>query len=149
MLKNIGYKLVLKFHLQILHLQILLLLEKVLFSWLKFIAERRGFILADLYDEDVIDNIDYAAVALNQPLVLRFEDGLRLLGPALTKSNLEIYELLKIKKQITTSQLAALMDLSVQNASSKLKKLVDEGYILRSEETAETGGIEFVYVIIG
>ena len=41
------------------------------------------------------------------------------------------------------------MDLSVQNASSKLKKLVDEGYILRSEETAETGGIEFVYVIIG
>ena len=110
---------------------------------------KKGFILAELYDEDVIDNIDYAAVALNQPLVLRFEDGLRLLGPALTKSNLEIYELLKIKKQITTSQLAALMDLSVQNASSKLKKLVDEGYILRSEETAETGGIEFVYVIIG
>ncbi|MCK4085511.1 helix-turn-helix transcriptional regulator [Acinetobacter radioresistens] len=110
---------------------------------------KKGFILTDLYDEDVIDNIDYAAVALDQPLALRLEDGIRLLGPTLTKSNLEIYEILKIKKKVTTSQLASLMDLSVQNASSKLKKLVDEGYILRFEETADTGGIEFIYQIIG
>ncbi|AMM27741.1 helix-turn-helix domain-containing protein [Acinetobacter pittii] len=110
---------------------------------------KKGFILKDLYDEDVIDNIDYAAVALDQPLAIRLEDGIRLLGPTLTKSNLEIYELLKIKKKLTTSQLASLMDLSVQNASSKLKKLVDDGYILRFEETAETGGIEFIYQIIG
>lgn len=110
---------------------------------------KKGFILTNLNDEDVIDNIDYAAVAIDQPLALRFENEIRLLGPALTKSNLEIYELLKIKKKITTSQLVSLMNLSVQNASSKLKKLVDEGYILRFEETADTGGIEFVYQIIG
>ena len=29
---------------------------------------KKGFILTDLYDEDIIDNIDYAAVALDQPL---------------------------------------------------------------------------------
>jgi predicted transcriptional regulator len=40
------------------------------------------------------------------------------------------------------------MNLSVQNASSKLKKLVDDGYILRFEETAESGGIEFIYQAI-
>ena len=106
---------------------------------------KKGFILTNLNDEDVIDNIDYAAVALDQPLTIKIENETKLLGPALTKSNLEIFNLLKSKKKVTTSQLASLMDVSVPNASSKLKKLVDDGYILRFEETAETGGIEFIY----
>ena len=55
---------------------------------------------------------------------------------------------MKKKKKTTTSQIASSMNLSVQNASSKLKKLVDDGYILRFEETAESGGIEFIYQAI-
>jgi len=106
---------------------------------------KKGFFISNLYNIDVIDNIDYAAIALNQPLMIKLENEIKLLGPALTKSNLEIFNLLKIKKKVTTSQLASLMDVSVPNASSKLKKLVDDGYILRFEETAETGGIEFIY----
>ena len=84
-------------------------------------------------------------MALDQPLTIKLENETKLLGPALTKSNLEIFNLLKIKRKLTTSQLASLMNMSVPNASSKLKKLVDDGYILRFEETAETGGIEFIY----
>jgi hypothetical protein len=110
---------------------------------------KKGFFISNLYDPDVIDNIDYAAVALNQPLTIKLKDEINLLGPALTKSNLEIFNFVKNKKQVTTSQLASSMNLSVQNASSKLKKLVDDGYILRFEETAESGGIEFIYQFIG
>ena len=108
----------------------------------------KGFIIIDLDDEDIIDNIDYAAVALDQPLTIRLDTEIRTLGPVLTKSNLEILNFLKKKKKTTTSQIASSMNLSVQNASSKLKKLVDDGYILRFEETAESGGIEFIYQAI-
>ena len=100
----------------------------------KVYRSNKGFIITNLYDEDVIDNINYAAVALDQPLTIKLENETKLLGPALT-----------IKRKLTTSQLASLMNMSVPNASSKLKKLVDDGYILRFEETAETGGIEFIY----
>lgn len=109
----------------------------------------KGFIIINLEDEDVIDNIDYAAIALDQPLTIKCQYETRMLGPALTKSNLEIFNFVRDKKQVTTSQLASSLDLSVQNASSKLKKLVDDGYILRFEETAESGGIEFIYQSIG
>jgi len=40
------------------------------------------------------------------------------------------------------------LGISVQNASTRLKKLVSQGYILRSEEVAESGGIEFIYQAI-
>lgn len=110
---------------------------------------KKGFYISNLYNQDVIDNIDYAAEALNQPLTIKLRDEIDMLGPALTKSNLEIFNFLKKKKQVTTSQIASSMSLSVQNASSKLKKLVDDGYILRFEETAESGGIEFIYRSIG
>lgn len=107
---------------------------------------KKGFYISHLSNDDVIDNIDYAAKALEQPLTLKKENNeICMLGPSLTKSNLEIFNILMTKNQVTTSQIASLLNLSVQNASIKLKKLVDEGYILRFEETAESGGIEFVY----
>lgn len=109
---------------------------------------KKGFFISNLYDVDVIDNIDYAAVALSQPLTIKLEKEIRMLGPVLKKSNLEIFNFVRNKNRVTASQLASSMDLSVQNASSKLKKLVDDGYILRFEETAESGGIEFIYQII-
>lgn len=110
---------------------------------------KKGLYISHLFDSDVIDNIDYAAKALDQPLTLKKENNeIIILGPQLTKSNLEIFKFLQKKKKVTTSQLASFFDLSVQNASSKLKKLVDDGYILRFEETAETGGIEYIYQTI-
>lgn len=106
---------------------------------------KKGFYISNLTDLDVIDNLDYAALALEQPLILKLKDEIRMLGPQLNKLNLEIFNIVQTKKKVTTSHVATMLDLSVPNASSKLKKLVDEGYILRFEETAESGGIEFVY----
>lgn len=112
----------------------------------QFYKGKKGFYISNLFDQDLIDNISYAAIALDQPITLKNKDNETILiGPMPTKSNLEIYNFVKKKKQVTTSQLASTFDLSVQNASIKLKKLVDEGYILRFEEIAESGGIEYLY----
>lgn len=96
-------------------------------------------------DQDIIDNIDYIAQVLKQPIAIKLDQGIQILGPRLTKANLEILELILEQKKVTTALVANAFDISVPNASSKLKKLVDDGYILRFEETAETGGIEFIY----
>ena len=61
------------------------------------------------------------------------------------KYNQEVFDLVMKIKEITTNKVAGQLNLSVPNASTKLKKLVDEGYILRVEEVAEAGGIEFIY----
>ena len=71
-----------------------------------------------------------------------------ILGPQPSASNLTLLEIVLSKQSVTTAQVAVDLDISVQNASTKLKKLVEEGYIMRREEVAESGGIEYVYAAI-
>lgn len=52
-----------------------------------------------------------------------------------------IYE----QPKVTTSLIANHFDVSIPNASMKLKKLFNQGYILGEKETASSGGHEFVY----
>ena len=52
-------------------------------------------------------------------------------------------------KTVTTSRIAIELDVSAQNASAKLKKLLSMGLILGSKQTAESGGMEFIYTAIG
>ena len=106
---------------------------------------KKGLYVSYIEDQDIIDNIDYIAQVLKQPIAIKLDQGIQILGPRLTKANLEILELILEQKKVTTALVANAFDISVPNASSKLKKLVDDGYILRFEETAETGGIEFIY----
>jgi predicted transcriptional regulator len=47
-----------------------------------------------------------------------------------------------------TSEAAATLHLKVPNASNKLKALWSEGYILRLEQSAESGGVEYEYLRI-
>lgn len=109
---------------------------------------KKGFYLSHIEDKDIVDNIDYIAQVLKQPIAIKFDQNIQILGPRLTKANLEIIELIIERKKVTTALVANAFDISVPNASSKLKKLVDDGYILRFEETAESGGIEFIYQAI-
>lgn len=88
MLKNIEEQLSLRFHSQTLNLRILLLQRESIVLLAKLYRGTKGFIIIDLDDEDIIDNIDYAAVALDQPLTIRLDTEIRTLGPVLTKSNL-------------------------------------------------------------
>jgi predicted transcriptional regulator len=68
-----------------------------------------------------------------------------IIGPELTPSTRSLIEYVLEKRAVVAAQVAADLDLSVQNASTRLKNLVQSGYLLRTEEVADSGGIEYQY----
>ena len=114
-------------------------------SLAKQLRGERGIFLTDFISRDLIDNWSYAANAKDQPLVIWNDNSYELIGPAITSAAKTLIEFVLSHGSVTASKVAQEHQISVQNASTKLKKLVNQGFILRSEEVAETGGVEYVY----
>lgn len=102
-----------------------------------------GFYLRDFASKDLMDNWDYAAKAKEQPLMVIKDKGFEVLGPEITDVVREVLVFIMKKDSVTTSMVADEFDLSVQNASGRLKKMLDQGLLLGSKENAETGGHEY------
>ena len=105
----------------------------------------RGIYLLDIKDRDLIDNWSYAARAKDQPLTIWNGAEHEVIGPELSAATRSLVDYVLDKGSVLASQAAADLDMTVQNASTRLKNLVKDGYLLRAEEVAETGGIEFKY----
>lgn len=114
-------------------------------SLAKHFRGERGIFLTDLHDRDLIDNWTYAARAKDQPLVIWNGAVFEVIGPELNPSTRSLVGYVFERRSVLASQVAADLGLSVQNASTRLKGLVAAGYLLRAEEVAESGGIEFKY----
>lgn len=110
--------------------------------------ETKGVYLEQVNNKDILDNWNYAAHALDQPLVFWDNGNPIILGPKMTTAAKALINYVLAKGSVLASEVAADLDMTVQNASTRLKKLVAQGYILRSEVVAETGGIEYVYLSI-
>ncbi len=111
---------------------------------------RRGICLVDVEDPDLLDNWDAAAQRLLQPLFVWQLDGKhRLIGPPPAKGNVEMLEHVMSVPTTTASKASKSLHLKVNNASMKLRQLNDAGYILRREESASSGGVEYSYFRIG
>lgn len=111
----------------------------------------RGFFLIDVKTRDMVDNWRYAAVAKEQPLVIWYpKNEFEIIGPEdkVSSATLSLVSYVLQQCVTTASQVALEFDMTIQNASTRLKKLYTQGYILRSEVVAETGGIEFRYEAI-
>jgi hypothetical protein len=108
----------------------------------------RGFFLEDLDDRDLIDNWKYAAQAKEQPLVIWRGETFEVIGPEMSTSGRELLNYVMTNRSVLASQVAADLELSEQNANTRLKRLVADGYILRAEDIAASGGIEYKYVAI-
>ena len=107
------------------------------------------FFLSKITDRDLIDNWRYAAMAKEQPLIIwHDDDSFEVIGPEMTDSAADLLEHVLSKRQVSTAQVATDLNISVPNASTRLKKLVADGYLLRQEQTAESGGLEYVYSAI-
>lgn len=111
----------------------------------KHFRGERGVFLTDLRDRDLIDNWTYAARAKEQPMVIWNDDAYEVIGPEMNPATRTLVEYVLDKRSVLASQAATDLDLSVQNASTRLKGLVAAGYFVRAEEAAESGGIEFKY----
>jgi len=105
----------------------------------------RGFCLADVVDNDLLDNWDAAASRVEQPLVLWTGEAWRILGPQPSEGTRAALEYALSQPSVTASEVASHLGLQVPNVSNKLKALFASGYLLRSERPAPTGGIEHVY----
>lgn len=114
-------------------------------SIIKHLNGEKSFYITGFNSRDLLDNWDYAAKAKNQLVVTNYDDALEVLGPDLNSSTTELINYVYSQTSVTTANVAKALGLSVQNASTRLKKLVNEGIILREEEAALSGGKEFLY----
>jgi len=114
-------------------------------SLAKLLRGEKWFYLSHIDSVDLIDNWDYAAKAKQQSLLLVSDTDVRVIGSELNSSTKDLLDFVLSRDEVSTASVAKELNISVQNASTRLKKLVNEGLILRSEETSLTGGIEFLY----
>lgn len=111
---------------------------------------RRGFCLTDLSDIDLLENWDAAALRREQPMMVWDKDTIsQILGPKVSVGLKDMLHYVLSVPVARTNEAAASLHLKTPNASNKLKQLWLEGYILRREQSASTGGVEYEYVRIG
>lgn len=118
-------------------------------SLAKLFCGEKGFLLEDFVSDDLLDNWDYAAKAKNQPVIVsKGGHHYDVIGPGLNEGVRELFDFVMKEKVVTTSKVAKKFDISAPNASAKMKKLHQMGLVLGTKESAETGGLEFVYTAI-
>lgn len=108
-----------------------------------------AFVVTDAINEDLLFNWDAAAVKKEQPLFVKAADGSwRMLGPQLSSAKERLLEYVNRNKKVRTAQVAADLYMKISNASTQLRDLWEMGFVLRREEVADSGGVEFVYLSI-
>jgi len=108
----------------------------------------KGFFLLDFESRDLMDNWNYAAQAKGMTLVVLTSNGYELIGNSISVGAKELLDFVMSEDTVTTSKVAAKLDVSAQNASAKLKKLFSLGLLVGSKQVAESGGMEFIYKAI-
>lgn len=109
----------------------------------------KGFCLIDLTDRDLIENLDAAAEKKDQPILIWQGKSANLIGPEPSEGAREAFGFAMGRPKTRASEFAAHRGISIANASMKFKQLWEQGFLLRRESTADTGGVEYVYQRIG
>lgn len=110
----------------------------------------KGFCLVDVKNPDMIENWEAAAAKKAQPLLLWEGKQGRVIGFAPSQGNREALSFALSRGKARAAEFAeAKPGMSIANASTKFKQLWEQGFLLRCESVAETGGVEFVYHCIG
>jgi hypothetical protein len=110
---------------------------------------KKGFCIVDLTDRDMEENWCAAAERAKQPLMVWEEGKGRVLGPEPSQGIADAFKYALVKGETRASDYAAsVKGMSITNASTKFKQLWDSGFLLRREVAADSGGVEFIYVLI-
>lgn len=107
---------------------------------------KKGFCFVDLVDPDMIENWEAAAERKGQPIMVWEDNKGRAIGMLPSQGNLEAFHFALSKPYTRAAEFAeAKPGMSIANASSKFKQLWEQGFLLRRESVADSGGVEFVY----
>lgn len=109
---------------------------------------RRGVCLTNVESKDVFDNCDAAALAREQTMVVWGEKGPQLIGPKPSEDTWEILKYVLKHGDVTSAEAAKVLQKQVNNVSTRLKRMTDEGLVLRKDVNAASGGLEFRYLSI-
>lgn len=110
---------------------------------------KKGFYFSDLTDQDILENWDAAASRKEQPIMLWEVGRPKIIGPSPKQGSVEAFNFALQRERTRAAEFATSTDISIANASMKFKQLWDQGYLLRREDIAESGGVEFTYYRIG
>jgi hypothetical protein len=105
----------------------------------------KGFCIVDLTDTDIIENIDAAGAKKEQPMLVWRDRSASLIGAKPKEGTREAFQFAMARSQTRAAEFAVEKGISIANASMKFKQLWEQGYLLRRESTAESGGVEYVY----
>jgi hypothetical protein len=110
----------------------------------------KGFAFIDLDDPDMLENWEAAAAKKNQPLMVwKGADG-RAIGIEPSQGTVEAFQFALARPRSRAAEFVkAMPTVSIANASTKFKQLWEQGFLLRRENIAESGGVEYVYLRIG
>jgi len=107
---------------------------------------RKGFCFIDLTDMDMIENWEAAAERKRQPLMVWSGDDVSIIGPKPKRGAAGALAFAFKRDETRASEFAATVEnMTIANASMKFKQLWEEGFLLRRENVADSGGTEFVY----
>ena len=107
-----------------------------------------GFCLVDADNRDLLDNWDAAALKKEQPMFVWRKEQWQLIGPQPSPGIASALQLAVKDERIRAADLADKLSLKIANASMKLKQLWEAGYLLRVEDSADSGGLEFTCSLI-
>lgn len=110
----------------------------------------KSICLVDLEDKDIIDNIDAAASQVKVPIMIWNGGEPKLIGQQPSQGNKQAFAYALAHTDVRAAEFAeAVPNISIANASTKFKQLWEQGFLMRSEGSAESGGVEFIYHRIG
>lgn len=110
----------------------------------------RGFCLVDISDNDLIENWEAAASKKKQPIFIWSGESVQVIGIEPSEGNRQALRFALDHSQVRAADFANEMpNVSITNASTKFKQLWSQGFLLRREQVADSGGLEFVYERIG
>lgn len=115
-------------------------------SLMKRFRGEHGFCLADAPSDDVLDNFEAAALRLNQPVIVNRCPGSTVIGPRPPEGLRPMLQHVLVRGVTSSSEASAALRLQISNASNKLKALWRDGYVLRREVVAPSGGIVHEYL---
>ena len=111
-----------------------------------------GICLLDADSEMLRLNLLAPVFKLNQPMAYYIGDHFDHISQdkigAPSKTNKPIFDFVFKNGLSSASQVADYLDMKVNNASTKLKALYEEGFLLRPEDKSDTGGVEYKYFAI-
>ncbi|AXH59718.1 hypothetical protein [Pseudomonas amygdali] len=123
--------------------------EEAVYKRIGNLTQGAAIYLSGIESPDVARTCELTARALGRYLVIEDDQTYRIAGLDLRPGEAILVEAVYDKGMDNSRDIADAYDLSVANASTRLKDMLQKGLVLRAEVISDTGGYEYRYFPIG